>query len=83
MAHPCVDCGEDDPFFLDFDHVSGDKKYNVSDAVKYGCCLETLKDEIGKCEVRCLKCHRIQTAKRGGWYDTYMAEIAEVNATFV
>ena len=83
LAHPCVECGEDNPFFLDFDHVVGEKRHEVSTLVRHCCGVETIQEEIDKCEVRCLKCHRIQTAKRGGWYDRYMADIAEVNATFV
>src|SRR5215510_2399665 len=28
--HPCLDCSEDDPLVLTFDHVRGNKKSNVS-----------------------------------------------------
>lgn len=74
LNNPCVDCGENDPFFLEFDHVSGDKKDCVTNLTKYG--KPTLIREIKKCEVRCIKCHRIATAKRAGWYDSYNNRVA-------
>lgn len=60
----CVDCGEGNPIVLDFDHVIGEKVMNVSDMARTGYSIETIMDEIDKCEVRCSNCHRIITAKR-------------------
>jgi hypothetical protein len=63
-THPCVDCGESDPIVLDFDHVRGEKLYDVSRAVNQGYRLWKVIQEIEKCEVRCANCHRRITHKR-------------------
>jgi DNA-directed RNA polymerase subunit RPC12/RpoP len=68
--HPCVDCGNDDINILEFDHIRGIKKDRVG-AMKYHAALETLKEEIAKCEVRCPNCHRIRTLKELGVYVSY------------
>lgn len=62
--HPCVDCSEADPIVLEFDHVIGEKKMNLSDMILQGYGLGTIKDEISKCEIRCANCHRKITHKR-------------------
>lgn len=66
--HPCVDCREDDPVVLEFDHVKGKKVCSVSDAVRHGWSIKRLGTEIKKCLVRCANCHRRKTAKQFGWY---------------
>ncbi len=66
VAHPCVDCGESDPVVLEFDHVVGEKRYNVADLVRSGRNWQYICKEIEKCEVRCANCHRRATAKRNG-----------------
>lgn len=63
LTHPCVDCGEKDPDVLDFDHVRGTKRGNVSH-MTFDVSLETLKQEVSKCDVRCASCHRKITAVR-------------------
>ena len=60
----CVDCGEKNPIVLDFDHVRGDKTGAVADMVNQSYCIESLRKEIEKCEVRCSNCHRIVTHAR-------------------
>lgn len=65
LEHPCVECGESNPLYLDFDHVSGVKKYNISAMMFH--CFETLNEEIAKCEIRCVKCHRRKTAIDFNW----------------
>lgn len=61
----CVDCGEDDPLVLEFDHLK-DKKFNITRGLRERS-WEAVLDEIAKCEVVCANCHRRRTAKRGGW----------------
>lgn len=60
QAHPCVDCGEDDPLVLECDHLS-DKDQAVS-ACMSNWSLARLKKEIAKCEIRCANCHKRKTA---------------------
>ena len=60
----CVDCGEDNPVLLEFDHVRGKKKGNISDMPNLSYCIETIQKEIEKCEPRCANCHRAITHKR-------------------
>ena len=57
-GHPCVDCGEDDVKLLVFDHVRGVRKRGVTSMG----CVNSVKSEIEKCDVRCRICH----AKRHG-----------------
>lgn len=65
--HPCVDCGEDDPVVLEFDHVKGEKITEVSVLIN-GChSMDKILNEIAKCEVRCANCHRRKTAQQFNW----------------
>ncbi len=59
--HPCVDCGENDPLVLDFDHVRGEKVREVSQLVIHAS-WKRVEEEIEKCVVRCANCHRRKTA---------------------
>ena len=60
-THPCVDCGEDDPIVLEFDHLR-DKVANIS--AMRGHPWWKMLLEIAKCEVVCANCHRRRTAAR-------------------
>lgn len=65
-THPCVDCGESDPIVLEFDHIR-DKRMSISVGTRF-LSLKKLKEEIGKCAIRCANCHRRSTAKKLGWW---------------
>lgn len=60
----CVDCGDTRWQVLEFDHVKGDKKYDVSHLINGTSSLKTIQDEIDKCEIRCANCHRLKTMKQ-------------------
>ncbi len=64
----CIDCSENDPIVLDFDHVRGSKVMNIGRMVPQNCSFATLQEELAKCEVRCSNCHRRKTAKEQSWY---------------
>ena len=63
LSHPCIDCGEDDVIVLEFDHVRGEKSNNVSQMVCEGYGVDSIAEEIAKCDVRCANCHRRRTAQ--------------------
>jgi hypothetical protein len=65
-THPCVDCGQDNPNVLEFDHRN-DKELDISYMLTRGYSLEHIAAEISKCDIRCANCHRRKTAKERGW----------------
>ena len=71
QKHPCVDCGETDPIVLEFDHVRGEKRDNVTKMVSGGLAIETIEEEVSKCEIRCANCHRRKHLK-DFWYSDYI-----------
>lgn len=59
---PCADCGERyPPFVMDFDHVRGEKRANVSQLAGTGASEAAILAEIAKCDVVCANCHRERT----------------------
>jgi hypothetical protein len=66
LKHPCVDCGENDPLVLTFDHVRGDKRRDISSMIK-GSVWSVIETEIAKCDVRCANCHMRKTAHQFGF----------------
>ena len=63
-AAGCIDCGVKDHRVLDFDHVRGEKKFNISWAVINAKAMKSILPEIEKCDIRCANCHRIATITR-------------------
>lgn len=63
MDHGCADCGyREHPSALDFDHVRGTKRFNVSQGAART--REDALEEIDKCDVVCANCHRIRSYER-------------------
>jgi hypothetical protein len=60
----CIDCGKSDMDVLTFDHVKGNKKYNISNMVSKGYSIETIKRELEKTEIVCFNCHMRRERKR-------------------
>lgn len=61
-AVPCADCGvRYEAVVMDFDHVRGVKRANVSLLAGSGASEEAILAEIAKCDVVCANCHRERT----------------------
>lgn len=59
---PCLDCGISYPYYvMDFDHVRGEKRFNLSEIINGTQSKKAILEEIAKCEVVCANCHRIRT----------------------
>lgn len=66
--HPCAVCNEDDIVVLEFDHIDPKtKKFDIGKSVS-GYSIQSILEEIKKCQVLCANCHRRRTAKQRGWY---------------
>jgi hypothetical protein len=67
--NPCVDCGEDDPVVLEFDHRDRELKTgSVSKMISNHASISQIQNEVVKCDVRCVLCHRRKTAREGNWW---------------
>ena len=63
-SKPCMDCGVIYPYYvMDFDHVRGEKKKNVSSIMRRGS-RKQIWEEIDKCDLVCANSHRIRTHNR-------------------
>jgi len=61
LSNGCADCGYNKHHAaLEFDHIEGDKGFNVCNAKS----IKQAKGEIKKCEVVCSNCHKIRTFER-------------------
>lgn len=67
LAKGCCICGyKAHAAALDFNHIRGDKKFNVSQDLKVA--LHKLLAEIEKCDVLCANCHRVHTYENRHWH---------------
>ena len=67
-SQPCMDCGIQYPFYvMQFDHRPDEEKtFNIGPSVgSYS--LETILEEIAKCDVVCANCHAFRTYDRKKW----------------
>ena len=63
-AFPCKDCDlQYEPECMDFDHIRK-KIYNISRLVQQRYSKKFILQEIEKCELVCVLCHRLRTYKR-------------------
>lgn len=84
----CIDCGEHNPFLLEFDHIKSpetdaqtkarNKKFNLGDTDV----LESAKerdiiDEIKKCDVRCKNCHSLKERYFANSYPSHREEFLD------
>lgn len=64
-SKPCADCGHQFPLpAMEFDHIRGKKRFNLSQAIAKTTSCEVVQEEIDKCEVICANCHAIRTENR-------------------
>ncbi len=62
LGKKCVDCGENDPIVLDFDHKDASLKFkDVSKMLSGHYSWKSIIKEVEKCEIRCSNCHRRKT----------------------
>ncbi len=73
-SNVCVDCGNNNPLVLEFDHLR-DKTADVCSQMR-DWSVEKLQAEIDKCEIVCANCHRIRTSNRAGWWRSVQAALA-------
>lgn len=81
---PCADCGgKFAAVCMDFDHVRGEKSFNIAAGVRWKS-TEALLAEMSKCDLVCANCHRVRTAgriasgekkQRGGRPAKFLAEL--------
>lgn len=57
----CVSCGFKDKRALEFNHIRGQKEFNISVSMCKGYAVDRILREIEKCEVLCRNCHIIKT----------------------
>lgn len=70
---PCMDCGDSYPFYvMDFDHRDPSTKVaDVSHMVKTYVPWWKVLEEIAKCDLVCVRCHRLRTYQGDSNYRTH------------
>jgi hypothetical protein len=64
-TRPCADCRASYPYYvMDFDHVRGEKSFNISASSRLLHPFAEVVAEIEKCDVVCSNCHRERTHQR-------------------
>ncbi len=66
--NPCVECGDSDWWALDFDHIDQKTKHKEITYFISENGIKSMKEEIKKCRVLCVKCHRKRTIQQLGWW---------------
>lgn len=62
---PCLDCGKIfSGIQMHFDHVRGEKVENLSIAARKRWSFRRIDEEIRKCDLVCVGCHRLRTHSR-------------------
>lgn len=65
---PCADCNIKYPVFvMTFDHVKGEKKFNLGEATAKCKSMKALLEEVEKCVVVCQNCHTLRTFRARGY----------------
>ena len=58
---PCEDCECDYPYWvMHFDHVRGQKEFQLSKVTQTNISLVRLRAELDKCDVVCANCHALR-----------------------
>lgn len=68
VDHSCIDCGESDVLVLEFDHRDPSEKWKPVALLAVSKRWPKVLQEIEKCDVRCVNCHRRRTAKQFDWH---------------
>lgn len=60
-SNPCTDCGKFDKHYLmEYDHI-GEKYMGIAAMISANKSLAVILEEMGKCELVCVRCHKIRT----------------------
>lgn len=60
--NPCTDCGKFyHPVAMQFDHVRGEKLFNVGWAISTEMHWDRILNEMAKCDIVCANCHSVRT----------------------